>query len=130
GAVARVGDVNQHAGPAARLEPDVGHPAHRVDGGAPGGQVVLEGWLAEDVAEAASRIDPADLPNPWMGLAVDWRRDAIHSQAGAGIGALVGPADPSDQRIGRRPPHRRGWEQGTACLDRGLQESGTSEIPR
>src|SRR5207247_9653497 len=30
--------------------------------------------------------------------------------------------------IGSRPPDRREREQGTACMNRGLQESGASEI--
>src|SRR5256712_10841257 len=97
GAVAGVGDVNQHASPAARLERDVGHPAHRVDGGAPGGQVVLEGWLAEDVAEAASRSDSADFPNPWMGMAVYWGGGAFHRPAGGRIGGTVSDAAPRDK---------------------------------
>src|SRR6516164_7498095 len=56
------GGVDQRAGPRAGLERDVGDAAHRADRGGPGRQAVLVRRRSEDVAEAAARIDPADLP--------------------------------------------------------------------
>ena len=104
--VAGSGVVDEHAGPRARLVRDVGDAAHRADRGRTGRQAVLVGRLGEDVAVAAARIDPADLPMarvPWQSPADRCCRRPCRSR----VGAQVRAADAGHQRVGGRPADGR-----------------------
>src|SRR5439155_14803430 len=107
--VARGGqsDVDQRAGARAGLQAHVRHSAHRTDGGAARGQGVLVAGLGEDVAEATTRVGPADLGYSRMRLAVGRRAGTVGRArvvgAGVGIGAQVGAAHAGDERVAGRP---------------------------
>ena len=113
------------------MQAHVRHSAHRTDGGAARGQGVLVAGLGEDVAEATTRVGPADLGYSRMRLAVGRRAGTVGRArvvgAGVGIGAQVGAAHAGDEWVAGRPLNC-GERDERLSLDGALHRVGRATV--